>query len=45
MEGPLNADKVARLSEQLSSGNLEFDSKQIAARMLTTYLVFSLDWL
>jgi len=33
-EGPFDADKVARLSEQLSSGNLEFDSKQIAARML-----------
>ena len=33
-EGPFNAEKVASLSERLSSGKLEFDSKQIAARML-----------
>jgi flagellar biosynthesis anti-sigma factor FlgM len=33
-EGPYNAEKVARVSDQLSNGTLEFDSKQIAARML-----------
>jgi flagellar biosynthesis anti-sigma factor FlgM len=33
-EGPFDAEKVARLGEELSSGSLEFDSKQIAARML-----------
>ena len=33
-EGSFDAEKVARLGEQLSSGSLEFDSKQIAARML-----------
>jgi len=32
--GPYDAEKVARLQEQLKSGNLEFDSKQIAAHML-----------
>jgi flagellar biosynthesis anti-sigma factor FlgM len=33
-EGPFDPEKVARLREQASSGNLVFDSKQIAARML-----------
>ena len=33
-QGPYDAEKVAQLRDQLSSGNLEFDSKQIAARML-----------
>ncbi len=33
-QGPYDSEKVARLSDQLSSGSLEFDSKQIAARML-----------
>lgn len=32
--GPLDTAKVARLQDQLKSGSLEFDSKQIAARML-----------
>lgn len=33
-DGRYDSAKVARLGEQLSSGTLEFDSKQIAARML-----------
>jgi flagellar biosynthesis anti-sigma factor FlgM len=32
--GPYDAAKVAGLQDQLKSGSLEFDSKQIAARML-----------
>jgi flagellar biosynthesis anti-sigma factor FlgM len=32
--GPYDAQKVAELSDRLSNGTLEFDSKQIAARML-----------
>ena len=33
-DGPYDAAKVAALQDQLKSGSLEFDSKQIAARML-----------
>lgn len=33
-QGPYDAEKVAQLRDQANSGNLEFDSKQIAARML-----------
>jgi flagellar biosynthesis anti-sigma factor FlgM len=32
--GPFDPEKVARIQEQVRSGSLEFDSKQIAARML-----------
>jgi anti-sigma28 factor (negative regulator of flagellin synthesis) len=34
VEGRYDAEKVAKLGGQMSSGTLEFDSKQIAARML-----------
>ncbi len=34
VDGRYDAEKVAKLSEQNASGTLEFDSKQIAARML-----------
>jgi len=33
-DGPYDSAKVAALQDQLKSGSLEFDSKQIAARML-----------
>ena len=34
VDGRYDAEKVARLSEQVASGTLELDSNQIAARLL-----------